>query len=236
MNTAKKVFLVIGDDFFQRRRLIGNIKKTILQNKKDSLNIINIYTKETDLKTVQEKVLNFSFNQEKIVVFKDAYRLSPAIKDFLLDNFKKIISANYLILEIEEEYSRFRQDKKITSDRFFQFLFKEAVGLKTSAPPPEASSWDDFRRRIRQKDLEGCLYFLEKLFRGGENSKELAPLILGVLGREISFCRDPQDKENGFCYLWQADRQIKEKGIEARLAIEILLIKLLSPGVFKPTF
>lgn len=236
MNTAKKVFLVIGDDFFQRRRLIENIKKTILQNKKDPLNIINIYTKETDFKTVQEKVLNFSFNQEKIVVFKDAYRLSPSVKDFLLKNFEKIISANYLILEIEAEYSLFRQDRKITSDRFFQFLFKEAVGLKTSAPAPETSSWNDFSRGMRQKDLEGCLYFLEKLFRAEGNGKELAPLILGVLGREISFCRDPQEKETGFFHLWQTDRQIKEKGIEAKLAIEILLIKLLTSSVVKPTF
>jgi hypothetical protein len=223
VTTHKKVFLIAGSGFFQRKQAIDNIKKKILLRKQAPLNVLTFYSKEIDIKDLQEKILTFSFDKDKIIIFKDAYRLSRVVKDFLFDNFEKIISNNYMILEIEKDYFQLRKDKKISGDKFFNHIFKEGVSFRVSSQQKEVSL-EDFKRSIRKKDLSSSLYFLERLFKDG-NSRELGPLILGILVREFSYFKQSDIKEKCFSYLWDTDRAIKERGIETQLAIELLIVK-----------
>jgi len=67
---------------------------------------------------------------------------------------------------------------------------------------------------------------LDNMFAGGTKDKLLGPQILGILVKRCSYLRDPAQRQRCLKYLWQADRALKEKGLDARLALETLLVKL----------
>ncbi|UCD15890.1 MAG: hypothetical protein JSV34_02250 [Candidatus Omnitrophota bacterium] len=226
VSDPRRVFIVAGLDFLQRKASLNAIKSRILQQKSTQLNILTFYGKEIDIRLLEEHAFTFSFDREKIVIIKDAYNLSREIREFLLQNYKKIVSTNYIILEIERDYFQLRRDKKIVNDKFFSFIFRQAVSFKAVSRQRQVSL-EDFKRSIRKKDLSSSLYFLEKLFERG-NTREMGPLILGILVRETAYSNNFFDKEKKFSHLWEADRAIKEKGIDTKLAIELLLAKLFS--------
>lgn len=227
VTNSKRVFIVSGTDFFQRKLALDNIKKRLMPQKSGGLNILTFYSREIDIKVFQEKIFTFSFDREKIIVLKNADDLSRETKEFILENYKEIISANFIILEMDRDYWTLQRDKKIANDKFFSFIFKNAVSTNSGTAAKEVS-WDDFKRGIRSRDLNSSMYCLERLFEKN-NEREIGPLILGILVREVACLRDFADREKKLSYLWEADRQIKEKGIDTKLAIEVLLTKLLTP-------
>jgi len=94
-----RVFFVSGSDFEGRKLIIENIKKKTLAIGQTSLNILNFYPKEINIKDLQEKVLLSSFDEKRMLIFKDVYNLSKEVKDFLYNNLDKIVSNNYIVFE-----------------------------------------------------------------------------------------------------------------------------------------
>ena len=101
MNIRDRVFLVIGTAFLGRQRAVDNLKKRILKQRSAAFNIVTFYPREIELKDLRHKMLTYSLDKEKIIIFKDAYNLSVKVRDFLFTNLKQIIAANYIILEID---------------------------------------------------------------------------------------------------------------------------------------
>ena len=228
VNIREKVFLISGTNFLQRQRVVENIKKRILKVKASHLNVFTFYSKETSPKDLGEKLFTTSFGKEKIAVFKNSQDLSPAITKFLFDNFKRILSNNYLIFETDKDYYQFQKDRRFTNDKFFVSVLKKAALFRVVSTK-DKPTMDDFTASLRKNDLATSVYILEKLFAGGAKDKMLGPQIIGILVRKLSFLKNPTEKNRYFKYLWEADRAIKEKGLDSRLVIESLLVRVLGP-------
>jgi hypothetical protein len=224
-----RLFLVASTLFGQRQRAIENIRRSILKSAPSSLHIFTFYSKNIDINELKRKLFTFSFNKDKIIIFKEADALPSNIKDFLFKNIREIISSNFLILEIEREYQSFSRDRKFVSDSFFSFVFKKAKLFKMSSPRLTASL-EDFKRSLRRGNLVSSLYIVEKLFKENAKEKELAMQILGILIREFCNLSNPYEKKRCLNYLREGDRLLKDKGVDSRLAVELLLIKLLNEG------
>lgn len=221
-----KVFLVGGSDFLSRQKAVESIKKKILKEKAGSLHTVIFYSKEIDIKLLQERIATFSFSGDKIIIFKDAYNLAKNVKDYLENNLEAAAKNNYLVFEIEEDYSKFKKDKKIISDSFFSTLFKKASVYNISSSEPKKVSVEDFKWSVRKGELSSSIYILEKIFEQQHQGRELGPQLLGIIISELSVLRHPFYKRENFAYLWAADREIKEKGMDTRLVIQRLLVKL----------
>ena len=222
-----RVFFVCGSDFAGRRLIIENIKKKTLAAGQTSLNILNFYPKEINIKDLQEKVLLSSFDEKRMLIFKDVYNLSKEVKDFLYDNLEKIISNNYIIFEAESDALK---SKKVSADKFFNFIANSAVCYKTSLSAP-APSFDDFKKSIRQNNIAQAIYVLAKLYeaRSSDGEKKALGLqLLGILISEFSYLKNDILRKKYFNYLWEADRAIKERGFDPRFAIELFLSKSLA--------
>jgi hypothetical protein len=219
----ERIFLVAGQDYFQRQRAIESIEKRI--SKVSSLNTVIFYSKEIDLKILKEKLFTFSFDKEKIVIFKEAQNLPSLIKYFLFKNMKKIIAFNYVIFEIEEDYQKLSKNKNFTQDTFFSFLLKKATPFKLTSFSLRLTL-EDFKSSIRKGNLNLSLFILERLFKEAKKRDILGMQILGILINEFSYLKNPWEREKYLSYLWEADRKIKEKGIDSQLAITEALVKM----------
>jgi hypothetical protein len=226
-----RIYFITGQFFNPRQLIIENIKKKVLKNSASPLNTLIFYSKEINIKELEEKILTFSFNKEKIIIVKEAHSLAKDFKDFFLANLKKVLAHNYFIFETDRDYAEFIRDRKLSSDTFFKFILQNATSpLKyQKAPFTSRVSFADLCRSVNKRDASSALYILEKLFesRNSEREKEMLGLqILGFLVQECSHSKNSLLKQKYFDYLWQADRLIKEKGLEPRWALEILLTKL----------
>ena len=228
VNIRDRFFLVYGSNFLQRQKIIENFKCKILKEKSASINILTFYGKEVKLKDFQEKILTSSFDNIKILIFKDFSEIPQPVRLYLLNNLDKLLISNYIIFESDKESHSLQGNKKIASDKFFSLVFKNSQVYRVSSSKRKLSI-EDFMGALRKNDLDSCLYVLENLFEGTAKDKAIAPLIIGILVRKFSYPNiNSFNKEKCFEYLWKADRAIKEKGHDARLTIETLLIKLLT--------
>lgn len=228
VNINPKVFLVGGCDFLSRHKAVQDIKKKILKERASSLHTVTFYNKEIDVKLLQERVFTFSFSRDKIVIFKDAGNLPKSIKDYLLDNWDKITENNYFIFEIEEDCSKSQKDNKLISDKFLNAISKKSVVYNINSPLHRKVSVEDFKWSIRRGDLSGSIYILEKLFEHHGEGKELGPQLLGIIVSEVFSPSHSACKRENFTCLWDTDRAIKEKGMDCRLALQRLIVKLLA--------
>ncbi|MFA5272083.1 MAG: hypothetical protein WC412_07095 [Candidatus Omnitrophota bacterium] len=225
------IFLICGQDYAQRRLIIENIKKKILQKTTGQFNTLTFYAKEIEIKDLQEKILLIPFDQKKILIFKDTENIPKAIKEFLLNNITKILSNNYILFETEKGY--FTNDRRVAQDKFLNFVFSNStvfkVGKYVSVP-----SFSDFIASIRSGDLSTALYVLAKLFEVKSSDSERKVLglqLFGVLVSEVSYLKDRDLRRKCLKHLLKTDRMIKEKGMEPRLAIELFLSKSFVPQV-----
>ena len=226
VNIRERVFLIVGTDFSQRQRVIENIKKRILKEKASSFNNLIVYSKEANAKDLGEKLFTTSFGKNKIIIFKNVDDLPVEIRKFLFTNLDRILSNNYLIFETDKDYYQFQKNKKFVNDDFFVSVLKKATLSKVASIKGKVTI-EDFMASLRKNNLSESVYITEKLFAGGSKDRILGPQIIGILVSKISFLKDPAKKDKYFKYLWEADRAIKEKGLDSRLVIESLLAKVL---------
>lgn len=225
VNIREKVFLISGTNFRQRQHAIEGIKKRILKGKADLLDVYTFYSKEIDVKSLNEKLLTVSFKKNKIIVFKNFQNLPVAARSFIFEKIKLILESNYLIFETDKDQRQLQESKKISADKFFNFILKSAALFRT-ASVKDKSSIEELMGSIRRNNLADSIYILEKLFQGGSKDKALGPQIIGILVQKFSFLKNSTEKDRCFKYLWKADREIKEKGLNPRLVIETLLARV----------
>lgn len=228
VNIRERAFLISGSNFSQRQQALKSIRKRILQDQAAAFSILTLYSKELTPKDLAQKLFTTSFTNKKIVVFKNFHDLSSAARKFIFDNLQKVLVNNYVIFETEKDNYQLQKNKKFSSDDLFSFILKRAASFRVSSARSSLSI-EDFIGSIRKNDLAHSLYVLESLFENTAKDKILGPQIIGILVRKFSYIKDQSKKEEYFKYLWEADRAIKEKGLDVRLAIETLLVKLLGP-------
>jgi len=222
-----RVFVVIGSDFLNRKRAIDNIKTKLLKKRELALNTQVLYAREIDLISLRELLFSFSFDGDRIIIFKEAQNLSKQVKDFIYKNLKSIIGNNYLIFDIERDYASLKKDKSFLKDRFFSYLFRYAYLLKLSSFKEDISI-QKFLVMVRKNRVAQAIYILEKIFDIGSKKKEFLGIqILGALTREFSYIKNPLEKERYFNLIWETDRALKEGRVEPRLALELLVTKIL---------
>jgi len=250
VNIRERVFLISGTNFLQRQRVIENIKKRIAKDNPAFVNTLTFYGKEPDTRSLQKELFTVPFGKSRMVLFKNFQDLVPPVRNFLFVNLDKILAVNYIVLETDREYYQLQKDKTFLSDKFFNLVSQRAASFKVSSLRKAAIG--DFIGSIRKKDLVSSLHILEELFKEGGKEKSLGPQIIGILVGRFSYLadeeksfslreRNPNSFQNThtyskslyhenrcFQYLWEADRALKEKGLNSRLVIEILLVKLFS--------
>lgn len=223
-----RLFLVVGLKFTERQRAIDIIKTKILHNNlSSSLASLSLYAKEINIADFKEKTLTVSFEKNKILLIREAASLPDEVREFLLDNFEKILSLNYIILEVEKDYLQWKEEKRVLADKFFCFALKNATIYKTASDTPVEPSFEALKTSVRKNDLSGSLYVLDKLFTGRVRDELLGVQVLGWLVSECSYTRNALQKEKCLGLLWEADRAMKEGGLAPKTALEIALVKLL---------
>jgi len=224
----QRVFLVVGSEFFPRANTIENIKRRILKETDIALNTQLIYVKKTNLDEIKDKLFSLSFEKKKLVIFKETQHLTKQMKQFLMDNLEELIKFNFLIFELEGDYTKIFKEKSFVQDGFFRYLMRNSTIVRTKSYSEE-DVWRKFLRAVRYKNLSSALYFLEKLFDKIETTTKTGWQgleILGALVKEFSRT-DYFDKEKYFHLLWEADRSIKVKGMSPKLVIQLLLVNIL---------
>jgi len=208
-----KIFSIIGNNFFERQGIIEKIKSKI---SKSTLDTFIFFSYELSLSKFREEIFSFSLEKAKLLIFKDAFNLSPDIKNFFIKNFNKIPQNNYIIFEI---------DNYLSKDIFFDFIFKNTTVLRISNN--QNNYIEMLKKSIKKRNLPLALYSLNNLFNLTTN-KNLATQILGILVNEIFYINDFLKQKKFFNYLFKLDREIKESLIEPKVAIELALVKILN--------
>lgn len=229
MNVRERLFLILGGDFNQRQLALSGIKKRLLKQESLPIDFFTFYAKEIDLKTFSEKLLTVSFGQRKVVIFRNFHQLTSPVRKLFLKNIKKILETNYMIFDSDKEYYQLQKDKKFLSDELFSFIIKRAAIFRVSAARKEFSI-QDFMSSLRKNDYKSCLYVVESLFAAGAKADILGPQIIGILVHRSTGLNGHQRKKH-LQYLWEADRNLKEKGLDPRLVISTLLVKIFTPSL-----
>jgi len=206
-----KIFSIFGDNFSERQNTIEKIK-----SKFSEFDTFVFYSKELSFEKFKEEVYLFSLDKIKLLIFKDAFNLSPDIKKFFIDNFKKIPQNNYIIFELYNY-----PDGK---DIFLEFILKNTNVLRLNKYN-QNDYVEMFRKSIRKRNLPLIIYSINNLFNTTTN-KNLSTHILGILISEISYAGDFLKNKKNFNYLFDLDREIKEGLLDPKLAIELAIIKI----------
>lgn len=220
-----KPHLICGGSPHQRRRSINNVKKEIFKSRGIVLRAITLYGADINLQSFKDLIFTFSFQKKKIILIKDFTSLAKPVRKFIFDNFTKILKNNYLIFDSDSPYSKLQKNKKMLTDDFFNYLFKESI-IRQFRPEPLEVNFDDFRKKLYKNDLDSCLFILEELLSKKGNNKLLATQILGLITSKFSYLHESQKRKEAFSQLWQTDRALKQSNIDVRLLLERLLIKL----------
>jgi len=220
-----RVFCLISEIYSDRRKVLDQIKNKTLSGPANPLNTSIIYAHKLDPDALARVLSGFSFCGKKLIVIKDADKLDKACKALLEKEFKLSDSLNVIVLEIEKDPWQFSRDKKISKDLFFQAVLKQATVVKSRAYK-EQMTFYKLTSALQKRQMSSAFYILETLFLEYKNDRALGMQLIGTLVRHFSSLSDPHKKETYLSLVWKADRLIKEKGIEPRLALEMLLTEI----------
>lgn len=223
----ERLFLIAGPQFSQRQRALEVIKKKVFKDF-SAFDLLTFYADDIELNDFSGKVLTVSFEGTRIILIRGALRLSPEARQFIFKNIKKIIISNCIVLEVEKEYKRLQEEKKVTTDELFDLFLSQATILKTAAGIDEQVTFETFKTNLFRRDLPGSLYALQELFSQRTRDDQLGLQILGLLISVGAQERDVEKKEKKLMYLWEADRAIKEKGIDSQTVLSVALTKILN--------
>jgi len=224
----ESIYFVIGSDFINRKRAVENIKSKIVNARDSRLNTHTYYSSEIDIDSLRNLLFSFSLYGRNVLIFKEAQKLSPRIKDFLYNNVQKTISNNYFIFELEKDYGYLKQDVKFIKDKFFGFLLKKASLFKVGAPQYELFL-KDLMKAIRSSRLADAICVLDNIFAAaGSRQGLLGMQILGALSRDSAYLANSEEKRKRFNFIWHTERQLKGGKTPPRLALELLIVRLFS--------
>lgn len=228
VEAKNKIYLVTGGLSRQRQRAIKKIKRNIFQQEDSLFTLTTLYSEDLDLNHFKELVFTLSFQNQKIILIKNFTSLSKPVKKYLSESLPKVLVSNYLIFESDTPHYCLKAKKRVARDDFFSFIFKNSIKYQGKKSLITSATIEDFRSKLYQNDLKGCLFFLEELLSSKSREKILATQILGLLTSKFSYLKDSKKKEKALAQLWRADRCLKETNIDVRLLIERLIVGLIS--------
>jgi len=224
--SGKRIFIVVGLDFASRKLAIDNLKKRLIPQN-SCLSFQSYYGRDIDLNKLRSFFLNLSFDKERIVVFKESSLLSKEVKDFLYKNVKEIIKNNYLIFEFEENYFFLKRNKRFIEDKFFGHILRYASLIKIASFTGDVSI-RKLMDTIKSNKLQDALYVLESVFdNAGKNKDFVGMQVLGAITKSFSYMHNAAEKKRCFNLIWDTERILKNRKIESKTALQILITKLL---------
>ena len=207
------VYLFIGEDAPSKQIKLKEIKKQFLPSQTQEFNLDILYGRETNLKTIQEKLLFLPVQAKKrIIVVKDAQHLKQEIKEFLLAFAKNPAPQVLLILDINK-----RDPKDIFVNAISRgaqtFAFREAKGIDTFT----------LVSCIDQKKAAFALKILHQLLRNGEKPERI---LGGLRYAWVKNSSGPQEMKKRLTVLLNCDIDIKTGRLKPEFALEKLVIRL----------
>lgn len=207
------VYLFIGEDETAKKKELEGIKKKYIPAAQQEFNYEIIYAREIDLRTLQEILLRLPSNcPKRVVVIKDALRLSPKIKEFLISYVRTPPSDTILILDSSgNEYK----------DSFLSKIMPYVKSLNFG----ERDLADTFKLcdELDRKRIVPALEVLHSLFSKGEKPE----MILGGLRyRWERGYLSAQEKNRRLSLLLNCDIEIKRGKLVPEFALEKLCINL----------
>ena len=206
-------YLFIGEDEFSKDVKIEKIKQELNLAKLDLFNFEIIYSKNLDLKTLQEKLLILPIKSRKrLILIKNASELSADIKQYLLSWFRKPFSHISLILDVRRINPR---------DHFFNQISRR-VRLINFRQSKEINAFT-LARQISYGKIKLAMRLLRQLLLQGERPEK----ILGALRYQLKQERsDLVERKKKLNLLLNCDIDIKTGRLKPEFALERLLIRL----------
>lgn len=225
MNGKKEdfVYLFIGQDIIgqdglsRKHAILEKIKQTFLVKTIEDFSLDTLYSKELNLKELQEKFLYLALNSERrIIVIKEAQELKEDIKEFILAYIKKPQGRIILVLDIERWNPKDNFAKQLFNHARV-FRFKEEARLDTFA----------LSRCIDQKSPEQALKVLNQLLQEGEKPERILGGLRFVWEKSAV---NPFEARERLKLLLNCDIDIKTGRLKPVFALEKLVVGLCAFG------
>lgn len=219
-----KISLLCGSSFVNSHIVLEKLFKKRLGEESRYLNTTVLYPdKENTVAHIQNVLYTAGFSSLKIVVFKQIHLFPSSVRDFIFDNLDTIREMNHLVFCIDKDETEILRDKKLRNDRLISYLIKKnTISRKKGVAN---SSLNNLSRAILKKDLNLALYIVESIFSDTKEDKQM--LTTKILGFLIKQLQDYISYNDDIARLFlETDRLIKEKGMEPRLSLELLISKL----------
>ena len=207
------VYLFIGDDPASKDIQLKKLKNAFLPKDLEQFNLDTLYARDLTLKNLQEKLLNLPGNNSKrVIIIKEAQDLKDALKEFLVEYFKKPQKHVVLVLDAR------CVDKR---DTFVNAALNYAKVLRFKEMP-QISTFT-LSRCIESKSPDSALTILNQLLREGERPER----ILGGLRHEWEKAAGTSLELKKRLKLFLAcDIEIKTGKLKPVFALEKLVVSL----------
>jgi len=208
----KSVYLFAGQDVPAKDTIIQRIKEEHLTKGLQDFSLDRLYARDLTLKGLQEKLLCLPAGSKKrIIILKDAERLSAEIKKFIADYVRKPQEHIILILDMERAEAK---------DEFIGSLSRYTVNYIRQEAKPDTFT---LLRQIELKKPGSSLKILHQLLEQGERPER----ILG--GLRYAWENRPFDaleRRKKLRFLLLCDIDIKTGRMRPDFALEKLVINL----------
>jgi DNA polymerase III delta subunit len=206
-------YLFLGEDFASKEAHLKKLKEGCLKPGSRDFNFEALYARELQLKTLQERFLSFPVNSAKrLIVIKEAERLKPECREFIL----RYLNKPYLYLELVLDAGH--ADAK---DDFFSRLARKAKTIRFKEElKPDAFLMS---RCIFSNKPGQALKVLNQLLQSGEKPERIIGGIRYALEKEAV---DSYSLRKRLKVLLAADMQIKTGKLKPQFALERLVISL----------
>lgn len=206
-------YLFVGEDEHSKDIELKRIKQELFAPQLESFNFETLYAKELDLRTLQKKFLQFPAKAtRRLILIRDADKLSPDVKEYLLSYFRRPFSHVVLVLDVR------RIDRR---DSFFNRISgpRKLVNFRE---PIELSAFT-LARQVLQRRLKPALNLLRQLLLKGERPEKILGAIRYQLNQEML---DPEERKKKLSFLLNCDIDIKTGRLKPEFALERLFLRL----------
>ena len=209
------VYLFIGEDPLSKDIKLDRIKAEFLPAETRDFNFEVIYARETNLHSLQEKILTLPAKAKKrIIVIKDAQQLKDDIRQFILKYARQSNPAVILILDITQLNPK---------DEFLKHIsrYAQVSRFKEIVRPDAFTLW----RQIEARRPDYALRVLNQLLEGGEKPERIIGGLRYAWEKGNIYSAQTNKK---FQALLNCDIEIKTGKLRSDFALEKLVIKLCS--------
>ncbi|MDD5097463.1 MAG: hypothetical protein PHU59_03120 [Candidatus Omnitrophica bacterium] len=207
------VYLLIGADPQAKEIQLNKIKQEFLPQELRDFNLDILYSKEINLKAIQEKFLSLPLKSAKrIIIIKDAQSLDEQSRDFLLNYSLQPLPALVLVLDFEH------YDYK---DEFIKKMSAQAKVIRFQ----QAINPDSFAlsRQIELKKADLALRMLNQLLSNGEPAEKVLGGLRYAWERQNIQTLEAKKKLK---LLLACDIEIKTGRLKPAFALEKLVVNL----------